>query len=150
MNVLNDGIHDCNNCEIYKEYGVTCSLQPELYVPSCQYCDTRMCCRSPTIALLECEQNTILDRIDDGEYIEFEGIIPFNIKTRYCKHMDTMTMSCKVYDQRPIACRIAGSSCLTLFWTKAIKEQHEKNKILKKHQIPQVPSIQSSLNGLSK
>mgnify|MGYP003394119296 FL=1 len=128
MKLLNDGIHNCKKCEIYKEYGVPCSLQPELEVPSCKYCDTRMCCRSPILVLVKCEQNTILDKIDEGEYIELEGIIPFNIKTRYCKHMDMETMNCKVYNQRPIACRIAGHDCLGDFWVKAIKEQHERNK----------------------
>ena len=128
MKLLNDGIHNCKKCEIYKEYGVPCSLQPELEVPSCKYCDTRMCCRSPILVLVKCEQNTILDKIDEGEYIELEGIIPFNIKTRYCKHMDMETMNCKVYNQRPIACRIAGNDCLGDFWVKAIKEQHERNK----------------------
>lgn len=130
MELLDDGIHDCKNCKIYKEYGEPCSSQPELEVPSCKYCDTRSCCISPALALMECEQNTILDKIDEGEYIEFEGIIPFNIKTRYCKHMDIETMNCKVYSQRPIACRIAGGDCLGDFWVKAIREQHEKNNII--------------------
>src|SRR3990167_5557198 len=128
MELLDDGIHDCKNCKIYKEYGVTCSLQLELEVPSCKYCDTRMCCRSPALVLMECEQDTILDNIDEGEYVESEGIIPFNIKTKYCKHMDMKTMNCKVYNQRPIACRTAGHDCLGDFWVKTIKEQHEKNK----------------------
>ena len=128
MELLNDGIHNCRECEVYKRYRVPCSSQPELQIPSCQYCDTRMCCRSPALFLMECEQNTILDRIDEGEYVECEGIIPFNIKTRYCKHMDMETMNCKVYNKRPIACRIAGNSCLGDFWAKYIKEQHEKNK----------------------
>ena len=82
MKLLNDGIHNCKKCEIYKEYGVPCSLQPELEVPSCKYCDTRMCCRSPILVLVKCEQNTILDKIDEGEYIELEGIIPFKGKDR--------------------------------------------------------------------
>ncbi len=128
MELLNDGIHDCNNCKIYIEYGEPCSLQPELEVPSCKYCDTRMCCRSPVLVLMECEQNTILDKIEEGEYVESEGIIPFNIKTRYCKHIDTETKNCKVYNQRPIACRIEGNDCLGDFWVRALKEQHEKNK----------------------
>lgn len=126
MELLDDGIHDCKDCKIYKEYGEPCSLQPELEVSSCKYCDTRMCCRSPALALMECEQNTILDKIDEGEYIEFEGIIPFNIETKYCKHMDMKTMNCKVYNQRPVACRIAGNDCLGDFWIRTIKEQHEK------------------------
>lgn len=37
-------------------------------------------------------------------------------------------MNCKVYNQRPIACRIAGHDCLGDFWVKTIKERHEKNK----------------------
>ena len=126
MKLLNDGIHNCKECKIYKEYGVPCSLQPVLQVPSCQYCDTKMCCRSPALVLMNCEQNTILDKIDEGEYVECEGIIPFNIKTKYCKHMDTETKNCKVYSQRPIACRIAGYSCLGDFWAKTIKEQYDK------------------------
>ena len=65
MKLLNDGIHNCRECKIYKECGEPCSLQPELQIPSCQYCDTRMCCRSPALVLMECEQNTILDKIDD-------------------------------------------------------------------------------------
>ncbi len=130
MEPLNDGIHNCKECNIYKKYGETCSSLQELEVSSCKYCDTRMCCRSPALALMECEQNTILDKIDDGEYVEFEGIIPFNIDTKYCKHIDMNTMNCKVYSQRPIACRIAGHSCLSDFWVKVIKEQHEKNKML--------------------
>ena len=128
MEPLNDGIHNCRECRIYIEYGRLCSSQSELHVPACQFCDTRMCCRSPALALLFCEENTILDKIDEGEYVEFEGIIPYNIKTKYCKHMDMETMNCKVYNQRPIACRIAGHSCLGDFWVKTIKEQHEKNK----------------------
>lgn len=128
MESLDDGIHNCKECKIYKEYGETCSSQPELEVTHCKYCNTRMCCRSPFLVLMECEQNTILDKIDDGEYIESEGIIPFNIKTRYCKHIDMKTMSCKVYNQRPVACRIAGQDCFGDFWIKTIKEQHEKNK----------------------
>lgn len=128
MKPLNDGIHNCRKCKIYKEYGYSCSLQPELKVPSCKYCDTRMCCRSPALVLVECERDTILDKIDDGEYVEFEGIIPFNIETRYCKHMDMKTMNCKVYNQRPIACRIAGNDCLGDFWVKAIREQYDKNR----------------------
>ena len=131
MKLLNDGIHDCKECGIYKEYGVTCSLQSELSVPSCQYCDTRMCCRSPALVLMMCEQNTILDKIDEGEYVESEGIIPFNIETKYCKHMDMKIMNCKVYNQRPIACRTAGHDCLGDFWVKAIKEQHEKNHCIR-------------------
>jgi hypothetical protein len=132
MEPLNDGIHNCKECEIYKKYGVTCSSQPELHIDSCKYCDTRMCCRSPALVLMRCERNTILDKIDEGEYIECAGIIPFNIETRYCKHIDIKTMDCKVYNQRPIACRIAGHSCLGDFWIKAIKEQHDKNKNEKK------------------
>ena len=128
MEPIDDGVHKCTECEIYKEYGVTCSSQPELQVPSCQYCDTRICCVSPFLTLMPCEQGTILDKIDEGEYIECEGIIPFNIKTRYCKHMDMETMSCKVYNQRPVACRIAGHSCLGNFWVRYIKDKHEKNK----------------------
>ena len=128
MEPLNDGIHNCKECKMYKKYGITCSLSPEVYVPSCQYCDTRMCCRSPALPLMECEQGTILDRIEEGEYVECEGIIPFHIETRYCKHMDRETMSCKVYNQRPVACRIAGQDCLGDFWVRTIKEQHEKNK----------------------
>ncbi len=127
MKPINDGLHNCKECKIYKEYRVTCSLQPELKIPSCKYCDTRMCCRSPVIVLMECEENTILDKIDEGEYVETKGIIPFNIETKYCKHMDMKTMSCKVYDQRPVACRIAGHSCLGDFWTRTIREQYEKN-----------------------
>lgn len=127
MEILNDGIHDCVNCESYKKYGEVCSLLQELYVPSCKYCDTRMCCISPALPLMPCERGTILDNIEDGEYEEYEGNIPFNIKTRYCKHMDMETMGCKVYSQRPIACRIAGYDCLGDFWARRVKELHEKN-----------------------
>lgn len=98
MELLNDGMHNCKECTIYKKYGVTCSLSPEIHVASCKYCDIRMCCRSPALPLMECEQNTILDKIDEGEYIECEGIIPYNIKTRYCKHTELNTMDCKVYN----------------------------------------------------
>lgn len=129
MELLDDGIHDCRNCKIYKEIGEPCSSQPELKVPACEFCDSRMCCISPALVLMPCEEGTILDKIDEGEYIEFEGIVPFNIKTRYCKHMNMETMKCKVYSQRPIACRIAGHDCLSDFWFKVVKEQHEKNKV---------------------
>ena len=85
-----------------------------------------MCCCSPSLFLLDCERNTILDKIDEGEYVEFDGIIPFNIKTKYCKHLDIDTMKCKVYRQRPIACRIAGDSCNSVFWKKTVKDQYHK------------------------
>lgn len=135
MKIIDDGIHNCNECKIYKEYGYFCSLQPELKVPSCKYCDTRMCCISPLLALMDCEQNTILDKVNEGEYVECKGIIPFNIKTKYCKHIDMKTMKCKVYNQRPVACRIAGHECLSDFWVKAIKEQHKQNKSIKNNII---------------
>lgn len=127
MEILNDGIHNCKKCDIYKKCKVPCSSQPELTVPACKVCDTRSCCISPFLVLMPCEKNTILDKIDEGEYIESEGIIPSNIKTRYCKHMDMITMNCKVYAVRPIACRIAGHSCTTPFWLKAMTEMHEKS-----------------------
>lgn len=132
MEPLDDGIHNCKECNIYKEHGVTCSLSEEIHVPVCRYCDTRMCCRSPALPLMECEQGTILDKVEEGEYVECEGIVPFNIETRYCKHMDIKTMNCKVYNQRPVACRIAGNDCLGDFWTRTIIEQHKKNKIVNK------------------
>ncbi len=127
MEPINDGIHNCKECRIYKKDGMTCSLQPDLDVSSCKYCDTRMCCRSPFLVLMECELNTILDKVEEGEYIECKGIIPFNIKTRYCKHMDVKTMTCKVYNQRPIGCRTAGEDCLGNYWARMIKELHENN-----------------------
>lgn len=129
MKLLNDGIHHCRTCEIYKEYGEPCSSQPELSIPVCKFCDTRMCCLSPALALMPCEENTILDRIDnEDEYTPGLHNIPFNRKTNYCKHMDTTTMNCKVYPQRPIACRIAGENCKGKFWIKTIKAQHEMKK----------------------
>ena len=128
MELLDDEIHDCKNCKFYKEFGEPCSSQPELKIPACEFCDYRACCISPVLALLPCEEGTILDEIDEGEYVEFEGIIPFNIKTKYCKHMDMETMNCKVYSQRPIACRIAGHDCLSNFWMKTVREQHKRNK----------------------
>lgn len=132
MQLLNDGIHNCEKCKVYKEYEVTCSSQPELNVPACKFCDTRSCCISPFLVLVSCEQNTILDKIEnEDEYIECEGLIPFNRKTGYCKHMDMDTMDCKVYMLRPIACRIAGHSCMSEFWIKALKEMHEKRIYLK-------------------
>ena len=128
MEPLNDGIHDCKNCEIYKKYGEPCSTQPEITIPACQFCDTRMCCISPAVVLMPCEDNTILDRIDnEDEYTPGLHNIPFNFKTNYCKHMDTYTKKCNVYSQRPIACRIAGESCNSNFWIRFMKEQHEKN-----------------------
>ncbi len=56
MKILNDGIHNCEECKIYKEYGVPCSSQPELSVPSCRYCDARICCMSPALALMMCDK----------------------------------------------------------------------------------------------
>lgn len=126
MEPLDDGIHKCKECDIYKEDGVTCSSLPELKVPVCEYCDTKSCCRAPALVLMRCEQNTILDRIEEGEYVESEYIVPFNFETKYCKHMDIKTMNCKVYSQRPIGCRIAGYSCLSDFWMKTLKESYKK------------------------
>lgn len=127
MELLNDGIHNCKKCYIYKKYRVPCSMQPELTVPACKVCDTRSCCISPFLVLMPCEKNTILDKIDnEDEYMASEDLIPFNHKTQYCKHMDMVTMNCKVYAVRPIACRIAGHSCTTSFWLKAMTEMHEK------------------------
>lgn len=128
MEILNDGIHNCKECETYKKYGEVCSSSPELKVEACEFCDTRMCCRQPFLALLPCEMNSILSKVEEGEYVEFKGIVPFNIETGYCKHMDLGTMNCKVYEVRPIACRIAGHSCKGEFWVKHLKEVHERNK----------------------
>jgi Fe-S-cluster containining protein len=125
MKILNDGIHNCKDCSIFKEYGEVCSSQPELQLDVCALCDTRMCCISPALPLLQCEQNTILDKIDEGEYVEFEGIVPFNIKTKYCKHMDTNTMKCKVYSVCPICCRIAGDSCKGTFWKNTLMQRQQ-------------------------
>jgi Fe-S-cluster containining protein len=126
MELLNDGIHNCKECHIYKEYGGTCSSQPTLTLEICKLCETRMCCRAPALPLMECEQNTILDKIEDGEYVEFDGIIPFNIDTKYCKHLDTKTKKCSVYNQRPIACRIAGESCTSTFWVNTLTTRYNE------------------------
>lgn len=122
MKILNDGIHKCKKCETYKKYRSVCSSQPELNIPACDFCVTSFCCISPLLPLMPCEKNTILDRLDnEDEYIEYDGIIPFNRKTRYCKHMDISTMMCKVYPIRPIACRIAGNSCLNPTFIEMLK-----------------------------
>ena len=133
MNLLNDGIHNCKKCDIVKKYKEPCSSQSAIKISSCRYCITRGCCISPFLVLMPCEDNTILDRIDnEDEYALGQHIVPFNRKTNYCKHMDTTAMKCKVYRQRPIACRIAGESCNTTFWKKAVKEQYKKlNKLFK-------------------
>lgn len=113
MELLNDEIHKCKECGIYKKYGEMCSLQPELTVLACEFCDTRSCCIMPAAYLMPCEENTILDKIDnDDEYALHPRVVPFNRKNNYCKHMNTTTMKCKVYSVRPICCRIAGDECM--------------------------------------
>lgn len=125
MNILNDEIHKCKECKIYLEYGEPCSSRPTLTLEICKFCTTRFCCISPALPLLPCEENTILDKVEEGEYIEYQGIIPFNIKTKYCKHLDMNTMNCKVYDIRPIACRIAGEECMSPAWIRTLTERRK-------------------------
>lgn len=128
---LNDGIHNCKDCEIYKKYGIPCSSSPELTIPACNLCDKRICCIKPLLILTKCEKNTILDSIDNNdEYKISPGNIPYNRKTNYCKHIDTETMKCKVYSQRPISCRISGDACLKDGWIKVLeylKSKKERN-----------------------
>lgn len=105
MKLLKDDIHDCENCHIYKENGVPCSIRSEITTVACDDCEA-LCCLSPFITLMGCERGTIIDKLQEGDYIAFDGIIPYKRESGYCKHIDETTWKCKTYDIRPIACRV--------------------------------------------
>jgi len=109
MQLLSDKIHYCKNCNIVKKYGEPCSSQDEIKSSACEECKLPYkCCHAPFLILMPCERNGILDEVNEDEYIQFDGMIPFNKKTDACKHFDTTNRRCKVYEFRPVACRIAG------------------------------------------
>lgn len=111
MTILKDAIHDCINCDVFKKYGTPCFSSDIINSPACESCKLPYkCCQAPFLVLAPCEINTILDKIEPGEFQLSEGMIPFkklgNIDL--CKHFNEKTRTCNIHEIRPVNCRLAG------------------------------------------
>lgn len=93
MNKLEDGIHQCNGCEIYP-----CSLQEEVSKEICKDCPTP-CCRAVLVALVPCEEKKLKNGLS--------GALKMNRDDGWCYYFDKNNERCIIYQQRPIG-RVAS------------------------------------------
>lgn len=93
MDKLNDGIHNCHECEIYP-----CSFQEEVSRSDiCVNCPAP-CCRSVIVPLAPCEKG----KIDVDKF----GALKMN-DDGWCSYYN-YNIGCTIYEKRPIICRIAS------------------------------------------
>lgn len=86
MKFLKDAIHDCQKCSIYP-----CTFQEIVESDVCKECPTP-CCRGVVLPILPCEESLKIELRKD----------------EWCNYFDVENYVCKIYDIRPVTCRIAS------------------------------------------
>ena len=93
MKKLKDKVHNCEGCNPYP-----CTTQPFIESSICSEC-SGMCCHSPLVPLLPCEQKSDL--------IKKSNINSVLIIDGYCFAYNKENNKCKIHNYKPIACRVA-------------------------------------------
>lgn len=94
MHKLKDDIHNCYECGIYP-----CSFQGEVSVDICRNCPVP-CCHAVLVALVPCEEG----KFESGSS---SGVLKMN-DDGWCYYFDKNNGNCTIYENRPIACRVAS------------------------------------------